>query len=86
MSATQQNGSIMMTITETLNQLSSMSTSVAAATEEQYAVSQTIAEDAANVMKTASTSHEAALKIKDLAKQLDGAQQELQRAYQQFTL
>lgn len=86
MSATQQNGSIMVTITETLNQLSSMSTSVAAATEEQYAVSQTIAEDAANVMKTASTSHEAALTIKDLAKQLDDAQQELQRAYQQFTL
>ncbi|MEY3017996.1 MAG: hypothetical protein RL336_1131 [Pseudomonadota bacterium] len=86
MSATQQNGSIMVTITETLNQLSSMSTSVAAATEEQYAVSQTIAEDAAHVMKTASTSHEAALAIQDLAKQLDGAQQELRSAYQQFTL
>lgn len=86
MQATEQNGQIMAAIADTLSHLESMSTSVAAATEEQYAVSQTIAQDASQVMLTANTSHEAAQTVKELAKQLDEAQLELRNAYQQFTL
>jgi methyl-accepting chemotaxis protein len=84
--ATAQNSGIMQAITKTLNELEAMSTSVAAATEEQYAVSQTIAQDATHVLVSANVSHEASRTVQELAFQLDGAQSELRKTYQQFTL
>ncbi|HSG61756.1 MAG TPA: methyl-accepting chemotaxis protein [Pseudomonadales bacterium] len=84
--ATSKNSAIMQAITKTLNELEAMSTSVAAATEEQYAVSQTIAQDATHVLTSANISHEASRTVQELAFQLDGAQSELRKAYNQFKL
>ncbi len=86
MDAMLQNRSIMQAITATLNDLESMSTSVAAATEEQYAVSQTIAQDASQVLSSANVNHETSKIVQELAVKLDHAQLELKNAYSRFNL